>query len=301
MLGFYKAMAKVLGFAFKHRMIQFNPCVAVRRPRADTQEARFLSVEEVGTLAVRLSSQPPYDLLVRFAALTGLRGGEIAALRIRDLDLLHGEVRVRRTMTHTSAGYVTGVLKTARSVRDVPILDDGLWADLRSHLAQHPHGDDPDAGLWPGKIPGHANVSYGYSFDPKGFYRHTFKPAARRAGFAELKMHELRHTFATLALESGQIDMFELSPSHGPRQLHGHRSRLRSPPAQGLQPSAGGLLGFRVRKRRRALDAPRGALGDARGPGFRRDDGFDEHGLGPRGRRTGPRSDDLEIRHGHAS
>lgn len=40
---------------------------------------------------------------------------------------------------------------------------------------------------------------------------YTFKPAARRAGFPELKMHELRHTFATLALESGEVDMFELS------------------------------------------------------------------------------------------
>lgn len=216
-LGTYKAVAKVMNYAYKHRLITFNPAVAVNRPRADTPEARFLSVEEVRALADELIDQRPYDLVVRFAAITGLRAGELAALRIRDLDPLHGEVLVRRNMTHTSKGYVTGVPKTARSVRDVPILDESLWADLRAHLANHPRGDDPDAGLWPGKVPGHSIVSYDYPFDPKGFYRYTFKPAARRAGFPELKLHELRHTFATLALETG-MDMFELS------RLMGHAS-----------------------------------------------------------------------------
>lgn len=51
-----------------------------------TAEARFLSVEEVNRLAAELTAQPPYDLLVRFGALTGLRIGEVAALRIRDID-----------------------------------------------------------------------------------------------------------------------------------------------------------------------------------------------------------------------
>ncbi|MFD1575792.1 tyrosine-type recombinase/integrase [Agromyces cerinus subsp. nitratus] len=50
---------------------------------------------------------------------------------------------------------------------------------------------------------------------PKGFYRYTFKPAARRAGFPELHLHELRHTFATLALESKALDMHELSRAMG--------------------------------------------------------------------------------------
>ncbi|WP_082509653.1 tyrosine-type recombinase/integrase [Curtobacterium sp. Leaf154] len=55
-------------------------------------------------------------------------------------------------------------------------------------------------------------------FDPKGFYRYTFKPAAKSIGLPTLKLHELRHTFATLVLESGAFDMFELS------RLMGHAS-----------------------------------------------------------------------------
>jgi integrase len=69
--------------------------------------------------------------------------------------------------------------------------------------------------LWPGKVPGHRKISYVYALDPKGFYRYTFKPACDRSGLTGLHFHELRHTFATLALESGALDMHELSRAMG--------------------------------------------------------------------------------------
>lgn len=46
-------------------------------------------------------------------------------------------------------------------------------------------------------------------------WSYTFKPAAERAGMSGLHFHELRHTFATLALESGALDMHELSRAMG--------------------------------------------------------------------------------------
>ncbi|WP_336646279.1 tyrosine-type recombinase/integrase [Microbacterium sp. USHLN186] len=214
-LGTYKVVRKVFSYAYAHRLIPFNPCIAVTKPKADTAEARFLTVEEVNRLSAELTAQPPYDLLVRFGALTGLRIGEVAALRIRDIDLRRGEVQVRRNMTHTSKGYRVGTPKTARAVRDVPILDETLFRDLSSYLRNHPHRDDLEAGLWPGKVPGHNKLSYERVFDPKGFYRYTFKPAATRAGLDGLHFHELRHTFATLALESRALDMHELSRAMG--------------------------------------------------------------------------------------
>ncbi|PKI93266.1 hypothetical protein CW368_03040 [Actinomycetales bacterium SN12] len=93
MLGTYKVVRKVFSYAYAHRLIPFNPCIAVTKPKVDTAEARFLTVEEVNRLAAELSAQPPYDLLVRFGALTGLRIGEDAALRIRDIDLRRARCR----------------------------------------------------------------------------------------------------------------------------------------------------------------------------------------------------------------
>lgn len=75
--------------------------------------------------------------------------------------------------------------------------------------------DNLDADLWPGKTPGHTKINYEYAFRPKGFYRSTFKPACDAVGLGGLVFHELRHTFATLALESGLLTMYELSVAMG--------------------------------------------------------------------------------------
>ncbi|MCC2031847.1 tyrosine-type recombinase/integrase [Microbacterium allomyrinae] len=150
-LGANKAVARVLTYAYKHRLIAFNPCVAVARPKADTQEARFLSVEEVMRISDEFAAQPPYDLLVRLAAFSGLRIGEVAALRIRDIDLRAGEIQVRLNKTHTSQGYQTGTPKRRAGKRDVPILDETLLSDLSAHLRAHPYRADLVASLWPGE------------------------------------------------------------------------------------------------------------------------------------------------------
>lgn len=79
----------------------------------DTLEVRFLSVEEVMRTSDELAAQPPYDLLVRLAAFTGLRIGEVAALRVRDIDLGAGEVQVRLNKT-TPARATRSVARRAK-------------------------------------------------------------------------------------------------------------------------------------------------------------------------------------------
>src|SRR2546427_350748 len=59
--------------------IKANPCQGLRLPRAQQKEPIFLTAEQVDILA--RSARPPYDLLIRFAAATGLRPSELCGLR----------------------------------------------------------------------------------------------------------------------------------------------------------------------------------------------------------------------------
>src|SRR5690606_14629884 len=78
-----RTLGAVMGAAVDARLIRDNPCHGVRPPRAASRhEPRFLTPAEVEALAACVEA--PYDLLVRFAAYTGLRWGEVAALRVAD-------------------------------------------------------------------------------------------------------------------------------------------------------------------------------------------------------------------------
>ncbi|MFF2348082.1 tyrosine-type recombinase/integrase [Pseudarthrobacter sp. NPDC058119] len=215
--GSFLRVQKIFTYAVQHRLISFSPMTALKKPRLPQNNPNFLTLGQVTALAEQLDSFEPYGLIVRFAVWTGLRSGELGALRIRDIDLLHKEVRVERTMSWVQEGWIYTTPKSARSRRTVPLLSDSLIDELTAYLAQHRKRTDPDAGLWPGKIKGHPVATYDRAYDPKGFYRYSFKPAARALGMPTLKFHELRHTFASLMAGYG-VSMFELS------RLMGHGS-----------------------------------------------------------------------------
>lgn len=215
--GSFLHIQKIFSYAVRHRLIPFSPMDALKKPRLPQNNPNFLTVAEANALAERLDAFEPYGLIVRFAVWTGLRSGELGALRIRDIDLLHKEVRVERSMTWVKEGWIYTTPKSERSRRTVPLLNDALMDELTAYLAIHPHRTDPDAGLWPGKIKGHPLATYDRAYDPKGFYRYSFKPAARELDMPTLKFHELRHTFASLMVSYG-VSMFELS------RLMGHGS-----------------------------------------------------------------------------
>lgn len=215
--GTFLALQKVFSYAVRHRVIPFSPMEALGKPKLSPHEANFLTLNESNALAAELDGFEPYGLIVRFAVWTGLRAGELAALRLRDIDLLHKEVRVERTMSLVREGWIYTPPKSERSRRTVPLLDESLITELREYLQRHPYRANPEVGLWPGKIKGHPLATFDRAFDPKGFYRYSFKPAAKATGKPTLKFHELRHTFASLMVSFG-VSMFELS------RLMGHSS-----------------------------------------------------------------------------
>jgi integrase len=158
----------------------------VRPPRRERAEMRFLGWSEVERLASE--TVEPYDNLVRFACLTGLRQGELFALRDRALDLRQRTVAVE-------AGARDGKLvptKTSAGRRQVRLSGESLRVLREQLLARAPN----ELGLvFP--TPG------GTVWRKDNFMARVFRPAVRRADLAPLRFHDLRHTYAALMVAAG--------------------------------------------------------------------------------------------------
>ncbi len=111
-----KVLRLVLADALRADAIRRNPADRLRVPRGACQEMVFLSLDEVVRLAEAIANPPrpwrhslqtwpEYGLLVRLAALTGLRAGEIGALRVGRVNPLLGRLEVAE-----SVGEVHGEL-----------------------------------------------------------------------------------------------------------------------------------------------------------------------------------------------
>jgi len=202
----YVALKKAFKHALHDRLIDHNPCDGVTLPKTHASgepAVVFLTAAQVERLATRLRPVAPYDLLVRFAAYTGLRAAELAGLRVRDLDLVAGHVSVRQTMQRIAGEWVVGTPKSRRSTRDVPLMHSGLIADLRRYKMSHPRSGDGDALLWPGRNVGSHVLNYDHVLDVGSFRRNYFRPALRALGMPDMRVHDLRHTAASLWLAAG--------------------------------------------------------------------------------------------------
>jgi integrase len=233
----YHVLAAVLEAAVQAGVIARNPTAGVRRPRIRRREMQFLSAAQVEQLAEAI--RPPYGTLVRFAAYTGLRAGEIVALRVRRLDLLRGTVRVSESTSDVRGHLVPGPTKSyaERTVR----LPRFLSAELAAYLAERAAG--PESFVF--------TALSGDQLRHNNFYRREFKPALRRAGLSErVRFHDLRHTCASLLIAQGaHPKAIQLHLGHSSIQItmdrYGH-----------LLPDELGHLADR-------LDAARAAMADA--------------------------------------
>jgi integrase len=186
----YYVLYAVLEAAIQAGALVRNPATGVRPPRSHSREMHFLSAAEVERLAEAIV--PPYGVLVRFAAYTGLRAGEIAALRVKRLDLLRGTVRVVEAASEVGGRLIAGPTKThaERTVRLPRFLRD----ELAAYLASPPR--DRDAFVF--------TAPKGGPLRHHNFYQRQFCPALVRAGLpAQIRFHDLRHTCASLLIAQG--------------------------------------------------------------------------------------------------
>ena len=149
-----------------------------RHPERSSGAIDVFSVEEVHPLARAAASEQDAAIYLT-AAFTGLRRGELVALRWRDVDFAASLIRVR-------ASYAGGALTTPKSgrVRSVPMAPD--VAEALARAAPELAGDDDL--VFPGELGGYLDASA---------LRRRYDRALTRAGLRHLRFHDLRHTLGT--------------------------------------------------------------------------------------------------------
>ncbi len=121
-------LRQIMGAAVEDRAIPRNPTTGVKLPKRQHADRGYLSHRQLATLADAVERD---GIVVRFPAYTGLRYGEMAALRVADFDMLRRRVNVSRSVTDAAgAGLVWSTPKTweRRSVPFPAALADDLAA-----------------------------------------------------------------------------------------------------------------------------------------------------------------------------
>jgi integrase len=185
----YQLLGRTMTAAVNADMLARSPCRAVRLPRVEREEMRFLTPAEVARLADVID--PRYRALVLVGAYGGLRMGELAGLRRRRVDLLRGALDVAEIVVEVRGRLYTGPPKTRAGRRTV-----GLPRVVMEELAEHlgPVGD-ADAYVF---TAGQGGVLRASNFRTK-----VWLPAVRAAGLAPLRPHDLRHTAVALWIAAG--------------------------------------------------------------------------------------------------
>jgi integrase len=187
----YRTLNRVLTAAVDDELIGRNPLQGVKAPRVEPQPMRFLTHADVASLAVAIDAR--YRALVYVAAYTGLRAGELIALRRAHVDLLRRSITVVEQVQYFERRYVVSPPKSAAGRRSVAL--PRLVADeLDEHLRRLPD-TTPDAVVFPAPEGGYLHL--------ENFRKRVWLPAINQAGVAPLRIHDLRHTCASLAIAAG--------------------------------------------------------------------------------------------------
>lgn len=182
-------ISSTMKLAIQQKLISSNPADGCALPRIEHKEMKTLPADQLAAFLNEAKRTGTFELYYIDLA-TGLRRGELLGLKWQDVDLDSGAIHVRRQIGRIDGKVQEAPLKTKNAYRNIPIGADAV-SILREKKKQ-------DGGRSEYVFPSPT----GGPMSPGSVLKMLHR-VLERAGLPELRFHDLRHTFATLALQNG--------------------------------------------------------------------------------------------------
>jgi integrase len=203
-------LGTALQYAVDTHRIPGNPCHSrVLRLTVARRDWVILDRTDTRNLLDAAKTQPRLEALYVLAVTTGMRVGEICAVRWQDIDLDKGTLKVNATINRDENNHLARLAtKSDRAKRTIRLPDIAVEA-----LRRTPHDEGET-------LVGHRDLVFkgnGDFLDPSTLTKHHFAALLKAAGLPPMQFHDLRHTYITHALEDGVMP-------HTVSEIVGHSS-----------------------------------------------------------------------------
>ena len=195
----HQMIGSAYNLAMEQNLVSKNPTQGCALPKVEHKEMKTLTADQLSAFFQEAKDSGVYELYYLDLA-TGLRRGELLGLKWTDVDFQHGALKIQRAISRQNGKVVEAPLKTKNAYRTLP-----LSADAIDVLAQQRRKTGNSEWVFPSPTGG--------PMSPDSVL-HMLHRVLKRAGLPKVRFHDLRHTFATLALKSG-VDVKTLSGALG--------------------------------------------------------------------------------------
>ena len=199
-IGVHTLLHNCLEQAVAERLILTDPSNGCKLPKLEKKEMKVLPQDKIGAYLAEAEQRGLLPLFY-LELTTGLRRGELLALLWTDLDVEARTISVTKQVNRINGELVVSQPKTHNSIRTLSIPQQAV------NLLEAEHEKHPDN---PYMFP---SPKIGTMFDQDSF-RHTHDKILKTIGAEHIRLHDLRHTFATLSLKNG-VDVKTLSGALG--------------------------------------------------------------------------------------
>ena len=182
-----QVISSAMDFAVAQKIIPENPCKAVALPKVEHEEMQTIPAEQLQAFLQEAKATGVYEMYYIELA-TGLRRGELLGLKWTDIDWKNGIIKVRRQIARVDGKIVEAPLKTKNSYRTVTISQQAI------EVLKQQKEKTNDEYVFPSPNGG--------PISPDSV-NNMLKRVLARAGIPKVRFHDLRHTFATIALQNG--------------------------------------------------------------------------------------------------